>query len=94
MQKKQCHQAKLESTSKIAYQGACRRFIEQWACWLYDERNFFEGLMKALEGQNADSASLFRPMSARLEVIAHLNAQALTELDENTLGEFQEWVIH
>ncbi|WP_017632886.1 hypothetical protein [Vibrio sp. 624788] len=46
--------------------------------------------MKALEGQNADSASLFRPMSARLEVIAHLNAQALTELDENTLGEFQE----
>jgi antitoxin YafN len=33
-------------------------------------------------------------MSARLEVIAHLNAQALTELDENTLGEFQEWVSH
>ncbi|MEZ9936268.1 hypothetical protein [Vibrio breoganii] len=39
---------------------------------------------------SADSVSSFRPMSARLEVIAHLNAQALTELDENTLGEFQE----
>ncbi|MEZ9463060.1 hypothetical protein ACNO5E_25630 [Vibrio parahaemolyticus] len=52
--------------------------------------SFFEGLIKALEGKNADSVSLFRPMTARLEVIAHLNAQALTELDENTLGEFQE----
>jgi antitoxin YafN len=29
-------------------------------------------------------------MTARLEIITHLNAQALTELDENTLGEFQE----
>ena len=36
---------------------------------------FFEGLMKALEGKNADSVSSFRPMSARLEVIAHLNAK-------------------
>lgn len=51
---------------------------------------FFEGLMKALEGKNADSVSSFRPMSARLEVIAHLNAQALTELNESILGEFQE----
>ncbi|MEZ9768826.1 hypothetical protein AB4328_14715 [Vibrio breoganii] len=52
--------------------------------------SFFEGLIKALEAMSADSVSSFRPMSARLEVIAHLNAQALTELDENTLGEFQE----
>ncbi|MEZ9356493.1 hypothetical protein AB4143_10000 [Vibrio breoganii] len=52
--------------------------------------SFFEGLIKALEATSADSVSSFRPMSARLEVIAHLNAQALTELDENTLGEFQE----
>ncbi|EKO3606698.1 hypothetical protein GCS56_000592 [Vibrio metschnikovii] len=52
--------------------------------------SFFEGLMKALEGKNADSVSSFRPMSARLEVIAHLNAQALTELNESILGEFKE----
>ena len=45
---------------------------------------FFEGLMKA------DSVSSFRPMSARLEAIAHLNAQALTELDESILSEFKE----
>jgi antitoxin YafN len=51
---------------------------------------FFEGLMKALEVKNADSVSSFRPMSARLEAIAHLNAQALIELDEGILGEFQE----
>ncbi|WED20818.1 hypothetical protein L3Q72_09190 [Vibrio sp. JC009] len=51
---------------------------------------FFEGLMKALEGKGTDSISSFRPMSARLDVIAHLNAQALAELDENDLGEFQE----
>ncbi|MGB1975742.1 MAG: hypothetical protein ACPHQD_17060, partial [Vibrio toranzoniae] len=43
---------------------------------------------KALEDKNAGSVSSFRPMSARLEVIAHLNAQALTELDENTLADF------
>ncbi len=52
--------------------------------------SFFERLMKALEGKNIDSISSFRPMSARLDVIAHLNAQALVELDENELGEFQE----
>lgn len=51
---------------------------------------FFEGLMKALESKNADAISSFRPMSARLEVIAHLNAQALTDLDENSVGEFKE----
>lgn len=51
---------------------------------------FFEGLMKALEEKNADSISSFRPLSARLEVIAHLNAQALSEMDENMVGEFQE----
>lgn len=51
---------------------------------------FFEGLMKALEEKNADSISSFRPMSARLGVIAHLNAQALSEMDENMVGEFQE----
>lgn len=51
---------------------------------------FFEGLMKALEGKSSDTISSFRPMSARLKVIAHLNAQALSELDEKTLGEFQE----
>lgn len=51
---------------------------------------FFEGLIKAIEGKNADAVSSFRPMSARLEVIARLNAQALAELDERTLGEFQE----
>ena len=52
--------------------------------------SFFEGLIKALEDKNAGSVSSFRPMTARLEIITHLNAQALTELDENTLGEFQE----
>ncbi|MCG3734191.1 hypothetical protein [Vibrio cincinnatiensis] len=51
---------------------------------------FFEGLMKALENKGTSSTSSFRPMSARLEVIAHLNAQALTDFDENALGEFQE----
>ncbi|MFL9786794.1 hypothetical protein AB6C90_012505 [Vibrio cyclitrophicus] len=52
--------------------------------------SFFEGLIKALEDKKAGSVSSFRPMTARLEIITHLNAQALTELDENTLGEFQE----
>ncbi|WP_254413535.1 hypothetical protein [Vibrio furnissii] len=52
--------------------------------------SFFEGLIKALEDKKAGSVSSFRPMSARLELITHLNAQALTELDENTLGKFQE----
>lgn len=51
---------------------------------------FFEGLIKALEGKSTGSISSFRPMSARLEVIAHLNANALTDLDESDLGEFQE----
>ncbi len=51
---------------------------------------FFEGLMKVLEGKNTGLTSSFRPMSARLELIAHVNAQALTELNENDLGEFQE----
>jgi antitoxin YafN len=51
---------------------------------------FFEGLMKALEEKGTDSVSSFRPMSARLEVIARLNAQALTELDDSILGEYQE----
>jgi hypothetical protein len=31
-------------------------------------------------------------MSARLEVIAHLNAHALAELDEADLGDFHEWI--
>lgn len=51
---------------------------------------FFEGLMKALEAKNSGSVSSFRPMSARLEAIAHLNAQALTELEESDLDDFQE----
>lgn len=51
---------------------------------------FFEGLMKAIENKNADTDSSFRPISARLEAIAQLNAQALTDLDESNLGEFQE----
>ncbi|MCE0556710.1 antitoxin of toxin-antitoxin stability system [Motilimonas sp. E26] len=51
---------------------------------------YFEGLMKVLESKNADSVSSFRPMSARLEAISHLNAQALTELDASVLGEFKE----
>ena len=51
---------------------------------------FFEGLMKALEDTNAGTISSFRPMSARLEAIAHLNAHALSEIDENTLSDFQE----
>ena len=51
---------------------------------------FFEGLMKALEDKNSDFASSFRPKSSRLDVIADLNAKALTELDENVLGDFQE----
>lgn len=29
-------------------------------------------------------------MSARLEAIAHLNANALSEINENALGDFQE----
>jgi antitoxin YafN len=52
--------------------------------------SFFEGLIKALEDKNAGSVSSFRPMTARLEIITHLNAQALTVLDEKTLDEFQE----
>ncbi|MGL6261911.1 hypothetical protein [Vibrio sp. WXL103] len=51
---------------------------------------FFEGLMKALENSSSDSVSSFRPLSARLEVIAHLNAQALEDLSEDDLGEFRE----
>jgi antitoxin YafN len=51
---------------------------------------FFEGLMKVLEEKGVDSISSFRPMSARLEVIAHLNAHALAELDEADLGDFHE----
>ena len=50
--------------------------------------SFFEGLIKALEDKKAGSVSSFRPMTARLEIITHLNAQALTELDENTLADF------
>lgn len=52
--------------------------------------SFFEGLMKALEGKNKDLISSFRPSIARLDVIAHLNAQALVELNEKDLGDFQE----
>lgn len=51
---------------------------------------FFEGLIKALEGKNIDAVSSFRPMSARLEVITHLNTQALADLDDGIVGEFQE----
>ncbi|MGR5097006.1 hypothetical protein ACPV5O_26985 [Vibrio maritimus] len=47
---------------------------------------FFEGIMKALESKNDASASSFRPLSARLEVIANQNAQALSELSEDDLG--------
>ncbi|WP_342607458.1 hypothetical protein [Vibrio tritonius] len=47
-------------------------------------------LLKALEAKNSDAVSSFRPMSARLDVIAHLNAQALTDLDERDFDDFQE----
>lgn len=45
-------------------------------------------LLKALEAKNSDAVSSFRPMSARLDVIAHLNAQVLTDLDERDLDDF------
>ncbi|UJF20198.1 type II toxin-antitoxin system prevent-host-death family antitoxin (plasmid) [Vibrio sp. SS-MA-C1-2] len=52
--------------------------------------SFFESLMKALESKNATSISSFRPMSARLEAIAHLNVSALENIDNTQLGEFEE----
>ncbi|USD66329.1 hypothetical protein [Vibrio sp. SCSIO 43136] len=52
--------------------------------------DFFEGLMKALEDKNPNSVASFRPMTARLDAIAQLNAKALADLDENDIGNFQE----
>ncbi|EKO3587307.1 hypothetical protein M6B40_003356 [Vibrio metschnikovii] len=46
--------------------------------------------LKVLERKSAGSTSSFSPMSARLELIAHLNAQALTEFDGSALSEYQE----
>lgn len=51
---------------------------------------FFEGLIEALESNNIDSVSLFRPMSTRLEQIAILGAQTLKGLDASDLGDIQE----
>lgn len=46
--------------------------------------------MKDLEAEQDESTSSFRPMSARLEVIAQANAKAIAEFDENDLGNFHE----
>lgn len=52
--------------------------------------DFFEGLMRALEAKGYSEASSFRPASARLEAIAHLNTELLLNMSDDELGDFLE----